>query len=122
MCHLCHVLQPSTQSDEHEQHGRSVEEGDRALGGPLGHGYHQHHTGVDVGDGGGQHDQDVHVGRAVSERAVRLDVEVAASEDLASEEHRKPVRQSCFRFCLCSQNVYFIVYFLLQQTTLSSPF
>ena len=63
--HLCHVLQPATQSDEDEEHGRRVEEGDGALAGSLAHGYHQDHAGVDVGDGGGQHDQHVHVGCAV---------------------------------------------------------
>lgn len=52
-CYLCNVLQPSTQSDEHEEHRWSVEEGDGALAGSLCHGYDEDHTGVDVGDRGG---------------------------------------------------------------------
>lgn len=80
--YFCDVLQPSAQRDEHKQHGRSVEKGDGALAGSLGHGYDQDHAGVDVGNGGGQHDEHVHVGGAVLQRAVRLDVEVSASEDL----------------------------------------
>lgn len=82
ICHLGDVLQPSAQCDEHEEHGRSVEKGDGALAGALGHGDDQDHTGVDVGDGGGQHNEHVHVGSVVFQRAVRLDVEVATAEDL----------------------------------------
>lgn len=65
MFYLCNVLQPSTQSDEHKEHGWSVEEGDGALAGSLSHGYDEDHAGVDVGNRGGQHNQHVHVGCAV---------------------------------------------------------
>lgn len=84
--YLCNVLQPSAQSDEHKEHRRSVEKGDGALAGSLGHGYNEDHARVDVGDGGGQHDQHVHVGRAVSQRAIRLDIEVSASKDLGRKK------------------------------------
>lgn len=105
--HLCNVLQPATQSDEDKEHGRSVEEGDGALAGPLSHGHHEDHAGVDVGDGGSQHDQDVHVGRAVFQRAVRLDVEVPASEDLEGTTERKYGLLRFFFF-------FFFCFFLLQ--------
>jgi len=65
-CYLGDVLQPSSQSNEHKEHRRSVEKRDGALAGPLCHGDDEDHAGVNVGDGSGQHYQDVHVGRAVS--------------------------------------------------------
>lgn len=46
--YLSDVLEPPAQSDEDEEHGRSIKEGDGALRGPLSHGHHQDHTGVDV--------------------------------------------------------------------------
>lgn len=51
--YLCNVLQPSTQSDEHKEHRRSVEKGDGALAGSLSHGDNEDHAGVDVGNRGG---------------------------------------------------------------------
>ena len=81
------MLQPSPKGDKDEEHRRRVEEGDWALGRALRHGDDQHHTRVHVGDGRGEHNQDVHVGRVVAQRAVRLDVEVAASEDLWQKIH-----------------------------------
>lgn len=51
--YLCYVLQPSSESDEHKEHRRSVEERDGALDGSLCHGDNKDNAGVDVGDGGG---------------------------------------------------------------------
>ena len=64
--HLGDVLQPAPEGDEHEQHGRRVEEGHRT--GALLEGHGGHHDGhrVQVGHRGGQHDEHVHRGRPVT--------------------------------------------------------
>lgn len=51
--YLCDVFQPSSQSDEHKEHGWSVEKGHRALAGLLRHGHDEDNAGIDVGNGGG---------------------------------------------------------------------
>ena len=80
------MLQPPPQRDEDEQHRRRVEERHRA--GVLLHGHGRHHDahGVQVGDGGGQDDEDVHVGAAVLDRLVRVGIEVAAADELGERE------------------------------------
>lgn len=84
--YLGNVLQPASKGDENKQHGRRVKKCDRTLLGLLAHGYHQHHTGVNVGNGGGQNDEHVHVGHAVSQRSIGLYIEVSTSEDLKEAE------------------------------------
>ena len=76
------MFQPPPQGNEDEEHGGRVKEGHGAPLGLLGHGHHQDDEGVDVGDARGQHDEHVHVGHAVSQRFVGLDVEVPAAEEL----------------------------------------
>lgn len=87
--HLGYMLQPAAQSDEDEEHGRRVEEGDGAVLSSLGHGHQEHDAGVCVRCGGGQHNQHIHVGYPVSQGFVGLDVEVAPPKDLKDSEKNK---------------------------------
>lgn len=80
------MLQPASKGNEHKQHWRCVEKSDWTLYGRLTHGYNQNHAGVNVGNSGGQNDENVHVSHSVSQRAIGLDIEVSTSEDLTKEE------------------------------------
>ncbi len=84
--HLCNVLQPPPERDEDEEHGRRVEEGDGRGVLRHDHGGDDHADGVGVGDGGGQDDQDVHVGGAVADGGQRSAVEVATANELKRKE------------------------------------
>lgn len=80
--HLCHVLQPPAQRDEHKQHRGGVEEGDRVHLGSLSHCHQEDDEGVEEGDGCCQHHEHVHVGSLVPQCSGGLDVEVPPSEHL----------------------------------------
>lgn len=76
------MFQPSTEWYKHHQHRGSLKERDRTGGFLHDHGHNDHHTGVHIGDGGGENNQHVHVGGAVSESFKGLDVEVSSSNKL----------------------------------------
>lgn len=87
--YLGNVLQQASKANKNKQHGRCVEKCDRTLLGLLAHGYHQNHTGVNVRNGSGQNDEHVHVGYAVSQRTIGLDIKVSASENLAGVQKER---------------------------------
>lgn len=63
--YLRNVFQPSAQSNEHKKHRWRFKKCNWTLVSSLYHGNDEDHAGVDVGDGGGQNYQDIHVGSAV---------------------------------------------------------
>lgn len=63
--YLCDMFQPPSQRNKDKEHWGSVKKCNRALAGSFHHGDDEDQAGVDVGDGGCQNYQDVHVGRVV---------------------------------------------------------
>lgn len=80
--HLGDVLQPAAEGHKHKQHRGCVKEGHGAGGLLHHHGCYHHAQGVHVGDGGGQHDEHIHVGCLVTQCFEGLYIKVPSSNKL----------------------------------------
>ena len=81
------MLEPSAERYEHQQHGGRLKESAWTCVLLERHGHQEGNDRVGVGDGGGERNEDVHVGRAVHDRLLCMDVEVLASNELKHQSY-----------------------------------
>lgn len=86
LVHLCYLLQPPSQRDEHKQHGWSIKEGDGVHLCPLYHGNQKNHHRVCERNRCCQYNQHIHIGRPVLDSFIGLTIEITPTDKLQRDK------------------------------------